>query len=68
MLYKALIHCNSREKQLYLSNKTVRFSIKVGVAYVSVCISKQIKEELAWAIDKWLQVISNKMLLKQLHH
>ena len=23
-----------------------------------------LKEELAWVIDKWLQVISNKMLFK----
>ena len=40
------------------------FSIKVGVAYMNVCVSKQLKEELAWAIDKWLRVISNKMLFK----
>ena len=26
----ALIHCNSRLKQLYLSNKTKRFSYKYG--------------------------------------
>ena len=40
--------------------------IKVGVAYVGVvCIPGHLKEELAWAIDKWLQVNSN---LKQLYH
>ena len=29
-LYKAVIHCNSRSKQLYSSNKTERFSYKGG--------------------------------------
>ena len=29
--------------------------------YVNVCISKSLKEELAWAIDKWHRVISNKI-------
>ena len=37
--------------------------IKVGVVYVNVHISRSFKEELAWAIDKWLWVISNTMLL-----
>ena len=32
--------------------------MKVGVAYMNICISKCLKEELAWAIDKWLRVIS----------
>ena len=41
-----------------------RFSIKVGMAYVNVRISKQLQEELTWAIDKRLWVISNKMLFK----
>ena len=30
MLYKVLILCNSHLKQLYLSNKMVRFSYKGG--------------------------------------
>ena len=64
MLYKVLIHCNSGEKQLYLSNKKECFSIKDGMVYINVCVSKQLKEELAWAIDKQLWVISNKMLFK----
>ena len=38
--------------------------IKVGVAYVNVRVSKLLKEELAWAIDKQLGVISNKMIFK----
>ena len=33
----------------------------MGVAYMSVCISRHFKEELAWAMDKWLWVSSNKM-------
>ena len=35
--------------------------IKVGVAYVNIHILRHLKEELAWAIDKCLQVISNIM-------
>ena len=35
--------------------------IKVGVAYVNVCI---LREEVAWSIDKWLHVISNEVLFK----
>ena len=31
---------------------------------VGICVSRRSKEKLAWAIDKLLQVISNKMLLK----
>ena len=36
----------------------------MGVAYVNVRVSKSLKEELAWAIDKRLLVVSNKMLFK----
>ena len=39
--------------------------IEIGVAHVAIRLSRHLKEELAWAIDKWLQVIGN---LKQLHH
>ena len=38
--------------------------LKVGVVQVNVCVSRHLKEELAWVIDKWLWVISNKMLFK----
>ena len=38
--------------------------IKVNVAYVNVCISRRLKEELAWVIDKQLWTITNKMLFK----
>ena len=36
----------------------------MGVAYVNVRVSKSLKEEVAWAIDKRLRVVSNKMLFK----
>ena len=35
-----------------------------GVAYVNIRVSKSLKEELAWTIDKRLRVVSNKMLFK----
>ena len=34
------------------------------MAYVDVRVSKHLEEELAWDIDKWHWVISNKMLIK----
>ena len=39
--------------------------IKVGVACVGIHISRQLKEELTWATDKQLKVISNIMLFKK---
>ena len=36
----------------------------MGVAYVKVLESKSLKEEMAWAIDKLLRVVNNKMLFK----
>ena len=45
-------HFNIPFKQLY-----------TGVVCVSICVSKCLKEELAWAIDKRLQVISNKIVI-----
>ena len=38
--------------------------MKVGVVDVDVHISSHLKEELAWAIDKWLRIISTITLLK----
>ena len=35
-----------------------------GVAYMNVLVSRHLKEELGWAIHKWLWLIINKMLLK----
>ena len=34
------------------------------MAYVNVCVSRRLKEELGWAIDNWLWLISNKMVFK----
>ena len=36
----------------------------MGVVDIDVCISSHLKEELTWAIDKQLQVISTIMLFK----
>ena len=33
--------------------------IRVGVAYMSVCVSAFLKEELSWDIDKQLWLIIN---------
>ena len=38
--------------------------LRVGVAYVNVHVSRCLKEELSWAIDKWLRLIINTMLFK----
>ena len=49
-----------------------RFGYKCGCGIRGRSCIKAYKEELAWAIDKcedkWLQVVSNAMLLKQLYH
>ena len=34
------------------------------MAYVNVRVTRRLKEELSWAIDKWLRLIINAMLLK----
>ena len=39
--------------------------MEFDVVYTGVCVLIHLKEELAWAIDKWLQVISNTMLFQQ---
>ena len=39
-------------------------SYRVGVAYVNVCVSRHLKQELGWAIDKCLPLIINKILFK----
>ena len=38
--------------------------MKVGVVYMNVHVSRCLKEELGWVINKRLQIISNKMLFK----
>ena len=46
-----------------MNKKTELFSYKGGCGiYVNLCVLRHLKEELAWAIDKWLWVISSKML------
>ena len=40
------------------------YSIKVGVAYVGIHVSRHLKEELTLATDKWLWVFSNIILFK----
>ena len=35
------------------------------MAYINVHVSRRLKEELAWATDKHLWVISNQMLFKR---
>ena len=47
-----------------MSNRWNTTVIKVGVAYVNVCKLRHLKEELAWCIDKWLWVISDKTIFK----
>ena len=63
-LHKLLLHFYNHLKQLYISSKTGSSVIKVSVAYVYVPISRCLKQELAWATDKLLWVISNIMLFK----
>ena len=41
-----------------------RLQLKGGCGICECTYIDALKEELAWAIDKQLQVISNKMLLK----
>ena len=41
--------------------------IKAGVTYINISVSRCLKK-LAWAIHKWLSVISNIMLFKTVKH
>ena len=38
--------------------------MKIDLVCVNIYILRHLKEELAWYIEKWLQVISNTMLFK----
>ena len=51
-------------KQLYTSCKIEQFCYKVGVVYVAVRVSRCLIEELAYATDKRLRVISNICVFK----
>ena len=37
------------------------------MAYIGIHVLRYLKEELAWATDEWLGVISKVMLFKQLY-
>ena len=36
----------------------------MGVIDIDICILNHLKEDLAWAVGKWLQVISTKILFE----
>ena len=55
---------NSSLKQLQKSKRWGVAIIQVGVVYMSIHISRNLKEELAWPTDKQLQAISNILLVK----
>ena len=57
MLYKLLLHCNSPRRNVLV--------LKMGVVNIDVCVLSHLKEELAWAVDKQLWVISTIMLFKK---
>ena len=58
-LYKLLLQCNSHLKSCSEVTQRSTSVIKVGVVDVDVRVSSHLKEELTWAIDKQLQVISS---------
>ena len=63
-LCKPFLHFTSHSKQLYISNKIDCFSNKGRCVIVGVQVLRCLKEELAWAADKWLQVISSTKKVK----
>ena len=66
LMYKPFLCLYSHLSQPYISNKMKRFSYKNGCQGVcmGVHVSRHLKEELGWSIDKRLRVVINKMLLK----
>ena len=64
MLYKALIHSTVVKSSCTSFTRQSTTVLKVGGMYVSVRVSRRLKEELALVIDKRLRDISNKMLFK----
>ena len=44
------------------------FNYKRGCGVLDMGISRRLKEELAWVIDEWVWVISNKMLVISLRN
>ena len=65
MLYKPLLHCKSFKTAVVLVTRWSASVIKVGVVDVDVRLLSHLKEELAWALDKRLRVISTIMLFKK---
>ena len=63
-LYKPLFHFYSHLKQLYISNKMECFSYKGGCDVLGRTRIEASKEELTWATDKQLLIISYIMLFK----
>ena len=63
-MHNPLLHCNKHLKQLQLSNKIEQFSYKGRRGWCRRMCIKLFKEQLAWAVDKRIQVISTIMLFK----
>ena len=63
MLYKALIHVTVVKSSCSRVTRWSTSVIRVDVVYVNIHVSRCLKEELAWAIDKQLWII-NTMLFK----
>ena len=70
-LYKPLLHCSNHFKPRQSASV-----LKVGMVDIDVHILSHLKEELAWTVDKWLQIIcyvfknskSTKELKKELNN
>ena len=52
-------HFISHLKQLYINNKAEWFSFIIYNGRCGIYVWMHLQEELGWAIDKWLQVVSN---------
>ena len=60
-----LFHCSSHLKSCNEVTRRGTSVIKVDVVDVGVHVSSHVKEEMTWAIDKWLWIISSMMLFKK---
>ena len=58
MLYKPVLQCNNHLSSCIYVKRWKASVIKVGVVDVDVHVLSHLKEELAWAVDKWLRIIS----------
>ena len=59
-----LLHCNSHLNSCSEVARRSSSVIKVGVVDIDVRVLSHLNEELTWAIDKRLRVISTVMLFK----